>query len=288
MVYMKNNKWIFLAILSALFIISCSGYLKDSPTQNQSTQTINLGSNGSDAQIWKYIAQSEQARAAGLKINVKEINDGVALNRATLDKEIDVNAFQSWGYFNTFNQVNHNQLAAISTTYLEPMGLYSKKYHLLSQLPNSATVAIPNDAANTARALRLLEQAKLIKLSNSFNAISGNTHDIIENPKHLVFKLIDGSTIPRALGDVDLAAIGNTVALDSGLNVLTDSLDHERINQTTTQNINILVARQERVNDQALKTLATLYHQPFVAQYISKNFAGTKIDVNRPINTLAD
>nr|WP_213014936.1 MetQ/NlpA family ABC transporter substrate-binding protein [Acinetobacter rathckeae] len=123
---MQNNKWIFLAILSALFIISCSGYLKDSPTQNQSTQTINLGSNGSDAQIWRYIAQSEQAKAVGLKINVKEINDGVALNRATLDKEIDVNAFQSWGYFNTFNQVNHNQLAAISTTYLEPMGLYSK------------------------------------------------------------------------------------------------------------------------------------------------------------------
>ncbi|MCF9035482.1 MetQ/NlpA family ABC transporter substrate-binding protein [Acinetobacter nectaris] len=286
---MKNNKWIVLTIISLLSVVSCSSYFKKNTTVvDTEGQVITLGSTGSDAQIWKYIAQSDEAKHLGLNIKVKEINDGVALNRATLDKEIDVNAFQSWGYLKAFNQLNHNQLAAIATTYLEPMGLYSKKYNSLKSLPENAVVAIPNDAANTARALRLLEQSKLIKLSDHFNSITGNIENITSNPKHLVIRLVEGSTIPRVLGDVDLAAIGNTVALDSGLNVLTQSLIHENVSDNTAQNINVLVVNRSRLNDETFKKLGVLYHQPFVEQYIQKNFAGTKVDVNQPVSQLPE
>lgn len=286
---MKNIKWLIGIIITVFLITSCSSYLKQTNSkENINTQVITVGSTGSDAQIWKYIAQSEQAKKAGLEIHVKEINDGVALNQATVDKEVDVNAFQSWGYLKAFNEINHHQLAAIATTYLEPMGLYSNKYHHLNDIPDGAIVAIPNDAANTARALRLLEQAHLITLSEKFNSIRGNISDIIGNPKHLVFKEIQGSTIPRVLSDVDLAAIGNTVALDSHLNVLTQSLIHENVSDKTAQNINVLVVNKEKIGDAGIKKLGQLYHESFVKEYIKQNFSGTKVDVDQPVATLPE
>lgn len=278
-----------LVVLFSLFVWGCSNDTKN----NTSTENLNnkaipivIGSLGSDAQIWKYIAHSDQAKKQNLDIQVKEINDGVGLNRATLNHEVDVNAFQSWGYLKAFNQINNNGLEAISTTYLEPMGLYSHKYQSLSQLPQGAVVAIPNDAANTARALRLLAQADLIKLKDDFNAITGTPADIIANPKKLVFKQVQSAMLSRILGEVDLAAIGNTDALDSGLNVLKQSLFYEKISPDNTQNINILVTSRDHNRTEELNKLAKLYHEPFVNEYIQKNFGGTKVDVDQPISSL--
>lgn len=283
---MTHKKTIF-AIISSLAlgasVVACSNV--ESKKSLENTHVV-VASVGADAQIWKYIAQSAEAKQAGLDIEVKEINDGVALNRAVIDQDADVNAFQSWGYFKAFNQIHGEQLVAISTTYLEPMGLYSSKYKTLNDLPHAAKVAIPNDAANTARALRLLEQAKLIQLDSHFNAIRGNLKDITANPKKLKIELIKGPSGPRVLPDVDLVAIGNTDALDSGLNVLQQSLARENVGERTTQNINILVVNKARANDANLAKLGKLYHQPFVAQYIQKHFGGTKVDVDQPISSL--
>lgn len=289
---MNKKRLLWLVIASIIFVIGCSSYLKTEavPTERDKSdhqlKTITVGSLGSDAQIWKYIAHSEQTKQLGLKIIVKEINDGVALNSATLNHEIDVNAFQSWGYLKAFNEIHHHGLVAIATTYLEPMGLYSKKYQSLDQLPNGAVIAIPNDAANTARALKLLAQAKLIQLPQHFNAISGTTSDILSNPKALQFKTVQSSTIPRILEEVDLAAIGNTEALDSGLNVINQSLFYEKTTIDNSQNINVLVTSQAEKNRQELKKLDTLYHQPFVNEYIAKHFGATKVSVNQSIDTL--
>ncbi|HAJ53187.1 MAG TPA: ABC transporter substrate-binding protein, partial [Lactobacillus sp.] len=79
------------------------------------------------------------------------------------------------------------KLAALGTTYLEPMGLYSKKYKHLSDIPNGATIGISNDPANATRGLLLLAAAKLITLKPNFNALS-TVKDIQTNPKQLKFK----------------------------------------------------------------------------------------------------
>lgn len=271
------------------YLVACSIEKKNTNTQEvaeRQSQKIVLGSVGSDAQIWKYIAQSEQAKQLGLNIEVKEINDGVALNTAVLDQEIDVNAFQSWAYFKEFNQLHQNQLVAIATTYLEPMGLYSKKYKNLQDLPQGAIVAIPNDVANTARALRLLEHANLITLSPEFKAGSGTVNQIVSNPKALNIKLVKAAQGPRVLSEVDLVAIGNTIALESDLNVIQDSLIHESVNDKVTENINVLVTHQQQKNNPQLQKLTLLYHQPFVKDYIQQKFGGTKLEINQPIASL--
>ena len=247
---------------------------------------ITLGTIGPDVQVWQHIAKSKQAKEAGLKIRVKSFTDPVALNKATANGEIDVNAFQSWSYLQTYNKENKKaQLAALGTTYLEPMGIYSDRYHKLSEVPDGATVAIANNPANTARGLLLLQSAGLIKLKSGFNATSG-TNMIASNPHNLKFKEIDDTTGPRVLKSTDLVLIGNTIALTGHLNVLKDSIYHEKVNQTTKNNINVLATAKKNRNNKSYKKLVTLYHNKQIQEWITKKYQGTKVEVNKPLSYL--
>lgn len=247
---------------------------------------VTVGTIGPDVQIWQHIADSKQAQKAGLKIKVKSFTDPVALNRATASGEIDVNAFQSWSYLQAYNKENKKaQLAALGTTYLEPMGLYSDRYHSIKEIPDGATVAIANNPANTARGLLLLQSAGLIKLKSNFGATSG-TNDIAANPKNLQFKEIDDTTGPRVLKSTDLVLIGNTIALTGHLNVLKDSIYHEKVDQSTKNNINVLATAKKNRNNAEYKKLVKLYHNQQIQQWINKKYQGTKVNVDKPLSYL--
>lgn len=251
-------------------------------------RTITLGTIGPDVQIWQHIAKSDQAKKVGLKIRVKSFTDPVALNKATANGEIDVNAFQSWSYLQTYNKENKKaQLAALGTTYLEPMGIYSDRYHRLSQVPDGATVAIANNPANTARGLLLLQSAGLITLKKNFGPTTG-TEGIASNPKNLKFKEIDDTTGPRVLKSTDLVLIGNTIALTGHLNVLKDSIYHEKVDQSTKNNINVIATARKNRHNKNYQKLVTLYHNQQIQQWIKKKYQGTKVNVDRPLSYLAN
>lgn len=283
---MKTVLQLMITFSLGWILLACTSSNEPVAHQGQAKEKIVLGAWGSDAEIWKHIAHSPQTRDLGVNIEVREINDGIALNQALLDRQIDVNAFQSWAYFKEFNQLHNQQLAALATTYLEPMGLYSLRFKSVEQLPVKAVVAIPNDVANTSRALRLLEKAGLIQLKPGFNTISGTVKDVVANPKQLQFKQIKGVQGPRVLGEVDLVAIGNTTALESGLNVLQDSIFREAVQDKTVENINILAVHGSQLNHPQLQKLGQLYHQPFVANYIKQHYGGTKLDIDLPVSEL--
>ncbi|APX72281.1 MetQ/NlpA family ABC transporter substrate-binding protein [Companilactobacillus allii] len=281
-----RKKWhkIIGTILLTLSIFILAGCGKSASANTN--KTITVGSQGSDLEIWQHIAKSSQAKSAGLKIKVKEITDGAQLNKATTEGEVDVNAFQSWSYYQAYNKQNPNgKLAALGTTYLEPLGIYSKKYKKISDIPDGTTIAIANNPANTSRDLLLLQKAGLITLDKGFDALS-NTKDIKSNPKNLKFKEIDDTTGPRVLNDVDVVLISNTVALDGGLHVLTDSIYHESVDQSTKDNVNILATAKKNKNNAQYKKLVKLYHNKKIQKYINKKYYGTKIEVNKPLSYL--
>ena len=281
-----------LIALSAAFVLGACGNNASSSQSSQSSQaasnselkTVKIASVGSDADIWRHIAESEQAKKAGLKIEVQELNGGVPLNESVADGTMDANAFQSIGYLKGFNEANANKLVPVGTTYIEPMGLYSKKYKSLNDLPNGAKVALPDNPYNTTRALRLLESAGLIKLPSDFKDGTGTPSDIVENKKNLEFLLIDDTTSVRVLDDTDLIAIGNTIALEGGLNVLKDSLFYEKADKSTITSINVIAVKAENADKEEYKKLVELYHDPEIQKYISDQFAGTKVQVQKPIS----
>jgi D-methionine transport system substrate-binding protein len=280
----KGIKGILLA--AAFLLVGCK-QTENSQAQDQGDLTkVVIGSTGSDAEIWQFIADSDMAEKVGLDIEVKEIDGGPQLNNATVEKQVDVNAFQSLGYLVSYIKDSNNTLVPIMTTYMEPMGIYSDKYQTVKEIKEGALVALADNPANTARGLRLLEAAGLIKLAADFDAGTGSTSDIVENPKQLDFKLIDDTTGPRVLKDVDLALISNTVAFEGGLNVLKDAIFKEEIDKNTRTSINVLATTKERKDDPVLQKLGELYHTQEVKDYIQKNFGGTKVEVKEDINAL--
>ncbi|WP_296227372.1 MetQ/NlpA family ABC transporter substrate-binding protein [uncultured Lactobacillus sp.] len=288
----KKQRLIAAAIALVVIIAAFFAFRLTSSRQmaKSQTTTITVGSIGPDVQVWQHIAKSSQAKKLGLKIKVKAFTDGPSLLRATSDGSINVSAFASWAYLEAYNKSKNNagQQVALATTYLEPMGIYSSKYKKLSKLPKGATIALANNAANEARGLLLLQSAGLIKLKKNFDSASGNTNDIVSNPKKFKFKLIDDTTGPRIIKSVDAVLIGNTIALSGNLNVLKDSLYHEKIDQSTKNNINVLATAKKNKNNATYKKLGKLYHNKQIQKWIAKKYSGTKVEVNKPVSYLTD
>ena len=276
-----------LALSTVVALAACGNQTtSNSTTSNSNTglKTVKVASVGSDADIWRHIAETDQAKKAGLKIEVEELNGGVPLNQAVAEGSVDANAFQSIGYLQGFNESNSSKLTPIGTTYIEPMGLYSKKVKALNDLPNGAKIAIPDSPYNTTRALRLLESAGLIKLPADFKEGTGTPSDIVENKKNFEFLLIDDTTSVRVLDDADLIAIGNTIALEGGLNVLKDALFYEKADASTITSINVIVVKSGNESNDDYKKLVDLYHDAEVQKFISDKFQGTKVEVKKPIS----
>ena len=277
---------------SVLTLTACgkqeSSTATDAPHNNDTIKTVSIASTGSDADVWRYIANLPETKAAGLKLDIRNFTDYVAMNTAVANNEIDVNAFQSYAYLVAFNANNTQKIAPLSTTYLEPMGIYSSKVKSLNDFKTGATIAIPNDGANESRALLLLQSAKLIQLKSDFDMVKGTTADITENSKQIVIKPIQMATAVRVKDEVDAIVLGNTLAMEGGLNVLKDSIFYEPVNQNTKMNINILAVAESRQNDPTLQKVGTLYHLPAVQKYVDEHFGGTKVSVNEPVNYLTE
>lgn len=257
-------------------------------TNKDSVQTITIASTGSDADIWKFIAKLPETEAAGLKLDVKNFTDYVSMNTAVANKEIDINAFQSYAYMVAYNDANTQKIAPLSTTYLEPMGIYSSKVKNLNDFKTGSTIAIPNDGANESRALLLLQSAGLVKLKPQFDNVKGTTSDVTENPKQITIKPIQMATAVRVKDEVDAIVLGNTLAMEGGLNVLKDAIYYEPIDQSTKMNVNVLAVAEGRQNDPVLQKVGQLYHTDAVKQYVKENFGGTKVNVDKPTTYLTE
>ena len=280
-----------LVTLSVILLAACSKQADqneiDSKTAN-GLKTVVIASTGSDADIWRYIATLPETKAAGIQLEVKNFTDYVSMNTAVANQEVDLNAFQSYAYLVAFNAANKDKIAPVSTTYLDPMGIYSNKVKKVDEFANGATIAIPNDGANESRALLLLQTAGIIKLKADFDPVKGTPADITENSKNIVIKPIQMATAVRVKDEVDAILLGNTLAMEGGLNVLKDAIFYEPIDQSTKLNINVLVAADARKNDPILQKVGALYHTEAVKQYVQKHFAGTKVDVNKPTSYFTD
>ncbi|MDQ8954043.1 MetQ/NlpA family ABC transporter substrate-binding protein [Acinetobacter rudis] len=284
----------YISLFLSLFVLLAAACSKTPEGQNTASTDaakstkITIASTGSDTDVWRYIAGLESTKAAGFNIEVKNFNDYVAMNNATANKEVDLNAFQSYNYLLAYNAESEQKVAPVSTTYIEPMGIYSDKVKTVAELANNAKIAIPNDAANEARALSLLQSAGLVKLKADFDPIKGTTRDVVENPKNLELKTIPMATAVRVKGEVDAIVLGNTLAMEGGLNVIKDAIYYEKIDQSTKLYVNILATAAGRENDATLQKVGELYHSAEVKKYVEEHFAGTKIDVNKPVSYLTE
>ncbi|QIW16100.1 DL-methionine transporter substrate-binding subunit [Pasteurellaceae bacterium RH1A] len=205
----------------------------------------------------------------GLDVEFVLFNDYALPNTAVSKGDLDLNAMQHKPYLDKDSSSKKlNNLVIVGNTFVYPLAGYSKKIKNISELADGATIAVPNDPSNLARALILLEKQGLIKLKDNTNLFSTSL-DIIENPKKLKIREVDTSVAARALDDVDLAVVNNTYAGQVGLN----TQDHGVfVESKDSPYVNIIVARKDNQDSKAVQDFVKAYQTEEVYQEAQKHF----------------
>ncbi len=198
----------------------------------------------------------------GLTLDVRVFNDYVQPNDQLVQKQVDVNYFQTEPYLDAYNRDRKTDLVKVIGVHIEPFGAYSRRFKSLDALPNGADVVIPNDPSNNSRAL--------ITLKDPTNALA-TQRDITANPKQLKFRELDSAMLPRVLDQVDLALINTNYALDAGLNPTQDAL---AIESKDSPYVNFLVARPDNKDDARVQQLAKALTGPEVKAFIAEKYKG--------------
>ena len=206
----------------------------------------------------------------GVDLDVRVFNDYVQPNDQLVQKQVDVNYFQTEPYLDAYNRDRKSGLVTVAGVHIEPFGAYSRKVKSLDELREGADVVIPNDPSNNSRALILLHNAGVIQLQDPKNALA-TQRDIIANPKNLKFRELDSAMLPRVLDQVDLALINTNYALDAGLNPTQDAL---AIESKDSPYVNFLVARPDNRDDPRVQKLAKALTSPQVKEFIAQKYKG--------------
>ncbi|MBY3623604.1 MetQ/NlpA family ABC transporter substrate-binding protein [Acinetobacter sp. CUI P1] len=223
------------------------------------------------AEILKAIAPLLEAQ--GITLEIKEFTDYVQPNVQLSEKNLDANFFQHQPYLDDQNQKNGSDLVSVTAVHVEPFGAYSKKIKSIDELADGAKVAIPNDATNGGRALILLAKNGLISLKDDTN-ITSTQADITENKKNLKIIELDAAMLGRQLDEVDLALINTNYALEANLVPTKDALF---IEGTDSPYANILVARPDNKDSDAIKKLAAALNSPEAKAFIEEQYKGSII-----------
>jgi D-methionine transport system substrate-binding protein len=206
-------------------------------------------------------------------LRITEFADFIQPNAALAAGEIDINTYQHLPFLEAQKQQRGYDFVPVGKTVLTVMGVFSRKHRAIGNLPNGARIAIPNDPTNGGRALLLLAQAGLIKLTPGVD-YRATIADITENPKRIRIIELEAASIARGLDDVDAAAITGNYAVPAGLNPLKDGLAVEGTDSAYT--VLVVTRRGDETKPWAQK-LARAYADPAVKAFVEKTFGGAVI-----------
>ena len=262
----------FIALVLALSLVVCIA----AGCSNKDDKTIRVGASVTPHAEILEVAK-ELLAEEGYTLEITEFNDYVLPNTSFEDEELDANYFQHRKYLADFNEENGTHLVEVVPVHYEPFGLYAGKTAAIADLAEGATIAVPNDGTNEARALMLLEAQGLIKL-NEEAGFTATKLDIVENPLNLDIQELDAAQLVRALEDVDMAVINGNYAIQGGLNAGKDALAVEDKDSEAIQTYaNVLVVKEGNEKDEGILALAKALQSEEVKAFIEENYEGAVI-----------
>ena len=264
------KKILAIALVALLTIVSVFAQAT-SETQSSSTKIVVGATPEPHAALLSLVV--DDLAAQGITLEVKEFTDYVTPNDAVEYGEIDANYFQHIPYLESFNTEHGYHLVNAGGIHVEPIALYSSKYSSLSDIPNGAVIAIPNDPTNEGRALLLLQSAGLVKLKDNAG-LEAIPLDIVENPKNLKFSEIEAATLPRILSDVDAAVINGNYAIPAGLVATRDGLFVEGADSPY---VNVIAVKAGNENNPAVKALVEALKSDEVKAYVAEHYKNGEV-----------
>ncbi len=229
-----------------------------------------------------YSVAKDVAAEKGLDIDWVATDDWILPNTELVAGSVDANAFQHILYLSAFNAKENASLTPVFSTHIVQWGIFSDKFTSLDDLKDGATLLIPDDLSNGARALYILEAAGLIEIDDNAGLFP-TVDDISKNPKNIVIKEVKALSISQLYSDptIDGAVVGLSY-FDPAQNVTADTalyLDDPKA-ESNLPYVNVVAVNKDNVDNKAWKILAEVYQDQRVKDAIKKEFGDTLVAVD--------
>lgn len=261
---------VVLAGAAALSLAACSAGAPETP-EDGTLGTITVGAlpvPAGDMLTW---VDENLAPEVGLDIEWEEFTDYNTPNPALSDGSTEANLFQNVTFMETYNSAAGGSLVSVGEVYLPAAAFYSEQYGSLEEVPDGASIAIPNDPTNEARALEILAAEGLIEIAEGATNLDG----ITANPSNFEFLEVANATLPLAIPDNDVVFVTASFALPAGLTgeqaILTEGND--------SAYFNILATTPELQDDPRVTALYELLTSDELQQYLLDTWGGLIVPV---------
>lgn len=216
----------------------------------------------------------------GIELVIESYQDYVLPNKDLESDELDANYFQHVPYLEDQIATFGYDFVNAGGIHIEPIGLYSKKYGSIEELPEGATILMSNSVPDHGRVLAMLENAGLITLAEGVNKTTAEISDIVDNPKNLQFDPNYESALMVQLyenNEGDALLINSNYAIDAGLNPIEDSI---AIENSDSPYVNIIATKAGNENNENIKALVDALHSQEIQDFIQKEWGGSIVPVN--------
>ena len=257
--------------LLGVFLLSACGDSEASDSQEETTKLKVSTVSVPHAEILEEI--SDDLAEDGVELELSILSDGIQSNQQTADGQFDVNFFQHTPYLEQVNEDSGLDLVEVTGVHIEPFGVYSRNIDSIDELSDKAKVSIPKDPVNFSRALELLAANEVIELDEEVQG-DYTLEDITKNEKDIEFVAVDSELLVHSLDDVEAAAINTNYALEGDFNPLEDALI---IEGNDSPYVNILVARPDNKDDEAVQILVEHLNTDKVKEFIEKEYEGAVV-----------
>jgi D-methionine transport system substrate-binding protein len=255
--------------LLALFLAACGNDTSGTLAEDK----ILVGATGGPhEQVMEKV--KELAADEGIEVEIKTFNDYNTPNSALDEGSLDASSYQTLSFLEDQKENKGYELTEVFKTLTFPMGIYSEKIADISELKEGDKIAVPNDPANEYRALKLFEQAGVLKVDPEANN-TATAKDVVENPLNLEIVELDAAQLPAQLEEVQAATINTNFAMGAGLTIKDDAIFAEDTENNPWSNY--FVVRTANKDDAIVGKLKDIYQSDEMKQFVEDEFNGSVV-----------
>ena len=234
------------------------------------TRVVKLGLTGVIYEdIWNPI--KEELAKEGIDLEYVQFSDYSLPNEALNAGENDINSFQQHAYYNNDVDKNRYDSTPIADTFIIAMNLYSDKVKSVDEIKDGDVIAIPDDASNGGRALKVLASAGLITLKAEAGA-NPTVADIDTYNVKIEIKEMGAADIPSVLPDVTAAVVNGNYALDYGIDPSTAIFEEKDYDDDSY--FCLMAVRSSDADDAVYKRIVELFQSETTKQIFQDEFNG--------------
>ncbi|WP_153127355.1 MetQ/NlpA family ABC transporter substrate-binding protein [Peribacillus tepidiphilus] len=275
--------WSLLVVLTLSLLLAACGTSKEegkggAEGEKESKKIVVGASNVPHAEILEEAAPLLKEK--GIELEIVPYQDYIMPNKALDEGELDANYFQHIPYLESQIKEHGYDFVNAGGIHIEPIGVYSKKYKSLEELPEGAQIIMSSSVADHGRILSMLEAKGLITLKEGIDKTTATVDDIVENKKNLKFKTdIEASLLPQVYenNEGDAVLINSNYAIDAELNPVEDSI---AIEDSQSPYVNVIAVKKGDETREEIKALVEVLHSKEIQEFIKKQYKGAVVPVS--------